>query len=109
MEKTETIPRERIQSVLPGLHPMLRMLSARCLLVLGQREGLEVLVGVLDAKRGEGVERSEATCAATAARMILTEIAAKDLGPRSGPWKQWLAEQESIPATKLKHPAPITW
>ncbi|MEE9127409.1 MAG: hypothetical protein V3U11_09740, partial [Planctomycetota bacterium] len=109
METTGTIPSRQIKRMLPNLHPILRLLGARCLVTAGDRSGLPVLIGLLDTEESDTLDDEEVHCVRRGARSVLTEIAGEDLGADSEAWQRWYRKFADMAPIRLQTLAPTFW
>ncbi|GAB4140196.1 MAG: hypothetical protein Fur0037_06670 [Planctomycetota bacterium] len=97
LEARRSADLSRLLSVEQGLHPVVRLHAARCLVSAGERRGAEILIELLSTARGPGVDDEDELCCRVEARRILTELKGSDLGPDPGPWTNWLQKAEFAP------------
>ncbi len=109
MENTATVPVARIREMLPHLHPVLRLLAARCLVAVGDRSCIPVLIELLDTEETVKVDFEDRACARTGARSVLAEIAGEDLGAASEAWQRWHGKFTDMGPVRLRTPAPTFW
>jgi hypothetical protein len=109
MENTGSVPADEVRELIPGLHPLLQLLAARCLLTAGDEAGIPVLIDLLETEESETVHIEERICVREGARSVLAEIAGEDLGPATGPWQRWHRDFGDMGPIDLRIPAPTFW
>jgi len=108
LEQTKTIPQRELRALLPKLHPVMRLLAARCLVTVGDRAAIPVLIELLGTKMSKTVDEEDRDCSKQGARAVLRELAGHDLGPDKGPWLKW-ARDFALRPVQLGSKPPTFW
>jgi hypothetical protein len=109
LERTRTLPVDKLRAMVPNLHPLLRMFAARCLVAAGDKSAVPVLIDLLSTQESVDVDDEAAVCARESAHQILTEICNKDLGTDVEPWQRWHRKLASLAPRDLRLAAPTFW
>lgn len=109
LEVTQSVKESRYIDVIGSLHPVAKLAAARGLIVNKNREGIRVLIDLLDTKKSRTVTADDRACAIHCAHEILQEIAHRVIEPKSRLWLPWYRRNEPLPGTPLEAIPKLTW
>ncbi|MEM7201906.1 MAG: hypothetical protein AAF628_16690 [Planctomycetota bacterium] len=110
LERRRDVPVRGVKRLAPRLHPALQALAARCLVVAGDRDGVALAIGLLDAAKLRGEhDVDEINFAIAEARALLVELADEDFGPERDAWIRWFDGTEYFGRGALRRQAEAFW
>ncbi|HEX6811396.1 MAG TPA: hypothetical protein VF384_07225 [Planctomycetota bacterium] len=109
LEQRNLVDAPRLVARLPGMHPVVKLQAARCLVRAGAAEGVTTLIALLTTQEGPGVDDEDMNCARGESLRILTELAGEDLGPRPDDWQAWHRRNPKLRPSQLARPPRLAW
>lgn len=109
LEHTKTIPERELAALLPELHPVAKLMAARCLVTAGNSRGVNTLIELLRTKATDLVDDEARDCAIEGALAVLRELSGQDYGRDQDAWRKWARLGDHLRKVSLSTAPPRTW